>query len=63
MRNNICPKCGSDMWLEETYKLDRQTGWVWVCPNEDYEEQAEDEEDPDFEYDLSRDIKLLNKED
>lgn len=60
MRNNICKVCGSEMYLDEVYELNRQVGWAWFCPNEDYEEKAEDEEDPDFLYDLSRDIKLLN---
>ena len=52
MIDRVCPKCGSSMYLEETYEKDRQVGWVWVCPNEDYEE--EDDEDNYFDLDYER---------
>lgn len=62
MANRICPKCKSDMDLEPVYKLDRQDGWVWVCPNEDYQEQDNPENwvDPDLEYEESRNYQFTD---
>lgn len=54
--NKICPICGSDMYLEQTYTKDVADGWIWLCPNEDYEEQdnVENWVDPDLEYEENK---------
>lgn len=50
-KTKLCSICGSDAYLEPAYTKDKQTGWVWVCPNEHIENDDPDNWcDPDFEY-------------
>lgn len=44
MKKN-CEKCGKEMFLEETYHLDKQDGFIWVCENEHTEEFDYEPED------------------